>query len=134
MVTQKCKQLVYVVDNDDAVRDSLRALLESAGFETILFHAGEDFLGAAEELVRGCVLLDIRLSKSNGITVLESLNARRRDMPVILITGHRHLADRARANKVDAFAVLDKPINEHALLPLIERALKTCNAMTNVLD
>lgn len=120
------KRRVYVVDNDDAVRDSMKSLLESAGLEPRLFACAEDFLDAVDLLDQGCVLLDIRLPKRDGFEVLEELNARGRALPVVFITGHVHLAERARATALDAVAVFEKPIDDQALLPVIERMLQSC--------
>ncbi|MBK8906547.1 MAG: response regulator [Rhodospirillales bacterium] len=118
------KKRVYVVDNDEAVRDSLKALLEVAGFDPSLFASGEDFLDAVDLLSDGCVLLDIHLPKRDGFEVLKDLSARGRALPVVLITAHARLAERARSTPVDVVAVLEKPIDDRALLPVIERALE----------
>lgn len=118
------KNRVYVVDNDDAVRDSLKSLLEAAGLDPRLFASGEDFLHAADLLADGCVLLDIRLPKRDGFEVLKELNARGRALPVVLITAHTHLAEQARATDLDVVAVFEKPIDDHVLLPVIERVLE----------
>jgi two-component system response regulator FixJ len=115
---------IYVVDDDDAVRDSLDALLTAFGLDVELFSSGVAFLEACEKIGRGCVLLDIRMPLMDGMEVQERLHARRPDLPIIMITGHGDVSMAVRAMKSGAVDFVEKPLREEALLQSIEAALQ----------
>jgi two-component system response regulator FixJ len=114
---------VHLVDDDEAVRDSLRFLLESYGFEVRDYESGTDFLKATRPVAPACVLLDLHLPVLGGLGLLHSLRKRDVTVPVILITGGGDKETRERAIRAGAMAFLDKPVREDSLIPLIERAL-----------
>ena len=116
---------VYIVDDDDAVRDSLDALLTSFGFDVELFSSGADFLEGCGKVGKGCVLLDIRMPRMDGMEVQERLHARRPDLPVIMITGHGDVGLAVRAMKSGAVDFVEKPLREEALLQSVEAALRS---------
>ncbi len=117
---------VFVVEDDPAVRDSLAALLDSAGHKARSFATASDFLRISRTIREGCLLLDICLPDMDAFEVLQKLTAEGARLPVILITGHGHLARKARAQQVGAFAVFEKPVNDCELLEAVERALHPC--------
>jgi two-component system response regulator FixJ len=115
---------VYIVDDDEAVRDSLEALLLAHGYDVQAFPAGVDFLEVCATVGKGCVLLDIRMPRMDGMEVQERLHARRPDLPVIMITGHGDVAMAVRAMKAGAVDFVEKPLREEPLLESIEAALQ----------
>ncbi len=115
---------IYIVDDDEAVRDSLRILLDAVGYETEAFACGPDFLDACDADFKGCVLLDVRMPKMNGLEVQERLRAVRPDLPVIIITGHGDIAMAVGAMKAGAVDFVEKPFHEDTLLQSIDTALK----------
>ncbi len=112
------------MDDDEAVRDSLAALLESVGLPVVVFASGKDFLAAYDPRQRGCLLLDLDLPDMHGTEVLQALFAAGAALPVIVITGRRGGAQR-RSWPEAAYVVtlLDKPFQEQALLTAIHDAL-----------
>lgn len=114
---------IFVVDDDAAVKDSLRSLLESADLLVETYESGPDFLAEHRGRNDGCLVLDLDLPVMNGLEVLEALTARKSGMPVILITGRADRATRERSVRTGAVALLEKPIRDDLLLETIARAL-----------
>lgn len=114
---------IYVVDDDTAVQDSLRVLLESANHSVKTFGSGLEFLEANQVNSGGCLVLDLDLPVMSGLQVFEELVARDSGMPVILITGRADKATRERCLGNGAVVVLEKPIRDDHLLEAIGRAL-----------
>jgi two-component system, LuxR family, response regulator FixJ len=115
---------IYIVDDDAAVRDSLEALLMAHGYEVECFASGVDFIDACGEKSAGCVLLDIRMPRMDGMEVQSRLHAIRPDLPVIMITGHGDVSMAVRAMKAGAVDFVEKPMREEILLEGIEAALQ----------
>lgn len=126
--------LVYVVDDDQRVRDALGRLLRANGFSVKVYETGDEFL--AEDLSQGpaCVLLDMRLPHSNGLDVQQTLAAKGRDLPIIFITGHGTIAMTVRAIKAGAVEFLTKPCSEQELLAAVRSALVRDEAALQRLD
>ena len=114
---------IFVVDDDTAVQDSLRVLLESANHTVKTYGSGLEFLETNHVLSDGCLVLDLDLPVMSGLKVFEELMARNSDMPVILITGRADKATRDRCLGHGAVVVLEKPIRDDHLLEAIGRAL-----------
>lgn len=115
---------ITIVDDDEAVRHSLQALLEAAGLSVDVYPTGEAFLAGAEAAKGvGCIVLDLHLPGLDGIEILERLRGAGATTPVILISARFDPATRARADRAGALVVLEKPLREAALLDGIERAL-----------
>lgn len=114
---------VYVVDDDDAVRDSLVALIESHGLDVEVFRSGDEFLRRVSPTSRGCLLLDLHLPIVGGLEVLSALRSKGIDIPVILITGGGDGTMATRARQIGAWLVMEKPLNYKELLENITRAL-----------
>lgn len=116
--------IVFVVDDDDAIRDSLQALLEAAGYVVQTYRSGLEFLTTCKnDKGRGCVLLDARMPHMNGLEVLERLQDVRPDLPVIMITGSGDVDTAEKAMKAGAIDFLDKPVLEDQLLLSVDRGL-----------
>jgi two-component system response regulator FixJ len=113
---------VFVVEDDSGVRDSLLALLQSAGWTTMAFGTGGEVLRSSGALNEGCLLLDICLPDCDGFEVLAALRRAGVSLPVIFMTGEESRFQRARAATSGALAVLRKPLSEPQLLAAVTRA------------
>ena len=114
--------LVYVVDDDEALRDSLRWLLESSGYRVAAYSSAERFLGAYKRDVATCLVLDVRMGAMSGLQLQEELNRRGETLPIIFITGHGDVPMAVDAVKRGAFNFLEKPFKDAQLLALIDQA------------
>lgn len=114
--------LVYVVDDDDAMRDSLRWLLESTGYRVSAYSTAERFLSVYKPGAAACVLLDVRMPGLSGLELQQELNRRGEALPIIFITGHGDVPMAVNAVKSGAFHFLEKPFKDEQLLSLIEQA------------
>ncbi|MFA6060964.1 MAG: response regulator [Gallionella sp.] len=117
------QQVVFVVDDDDALRDSIGWLLESDNLEARMFSRVAEFLACSENKQDGCLLLDIRMPGMNGMELLAGLRETEIFLPVIMITGHGDVAMAVRAIKLGAFDFLPKPFNARDLLERVHAAL-----------
>lgn len=117
---------VFVVDDDAAVRDSLKTLLSAKDLRVETFARGKDFL-ARYRSGRGCVLLDMRMPDMDGLSVQRELNRRACSIPVIFITGNADVPHAVKALKSGAMDYLEKPLNRSELIQCIERALALDN-------
>jgi len=114
---------VHIVDDDDAMRDSLKWLLESRGLAVELYPSAEVFLGAFNRDFCGCLVLDVRMPGMNGLELYEQLQARASTLPVIFITGHGDVPMAVSALKKGAVDFIEKPFNDQDMLRLIESCL-----------
>ncbi len=114
---------VFVVDDDDAVRDSLTLLLGLQGYCPRAYGSAEDFLDQVDESIRGCVLLDLRLPGMTGLELQAALAARKIAIPILILTAHGDIATARHALKAGAFDFIEKPIDPERLVPAIEAAL-----------
>ena len=119
--TQK-NTLVYVVDDEEALRDSLRWLLESAGYKVLSYPTAERFLGGYRAGQAACLVLDVRMPGITGLQLQQELNRRGENLPIIFITGHGDVPMAVDAVKNGAFHFLEKPFKDAQLLRLIEQA------------
>ncbi len=119
------QETVYVVDDDEAVRDSLAALLETIGFNVRLFSQGLEFLSAIATSFRGCVLLDIQLPGLSGLEVVERLAENESKLSIVLMTAFATPEIVSRAERSNVVALVEKPLNQALLIENIERALRT---------
>lgn len=113
---------IAVVDDDEALRDSLAWLLDSVGLATLTFANGEAFLAAAPGSV-DVVLLDVRMPGLSGLQVQQRLNERGDSMPVIFMTGHGDVPMAVAALKAGAFDFIEKPFNQQQLIDAVQQAL-----------
>ena len=120
-------ELIFVVDDDDAVRASLRALLETAGYRTARFESGVAFLDSldsADASPGACVLLDVKMPELDGLEVQRRLNDRGVMLPVVIVTGHGDIAMAVQAMRAGAADFLEKPVSRDRLLEAVARAIE----------
>jgi two-component system response regulator TtrR len=115
---------VFVVDDDEAMRDSLRWLLESRGFAVVEFDSAEAFLAACTPDCAGCLLLDVRMPGMSGLELHEKMASAGFELPVIFITGHGDVPMAVRALKRGAADFLEKPFDDAELADLVAAALE----------
>lgn len=114
---------VHIVDDDDAIRDSLSLLLGAAGFEVATYPSAEAFLSATTQ-GPGCVLIDVRMPGMGGLELQEELARQGRRIPVILMTGHADVPIAVKAMKAGALDFVEKPFEEKAMLAAIKGAFR----------
>jgi len=114
---------VYVVDDDQAVRDSLGLLLKSMGTKARLFESAQAFLDGFDPGLRGCLVLDIRMPGMSGMELQQKLKAMRCTLPVIFVTGHGDVPMAVEAMHHGAFDFIQKPFRDQELLDRINQAL-----------
>jgi FixJ family two-component response regulator len=115
---------VHIVDDDEAMRDSLRWLLESRGLKVELYPSAEAFLRVFDTGFCGCLVLDVRMPGMNGLELHQELHARASTLPVIFITGHGDVPMAVSALKKGAADFIEKPFNDQDMLGLIESCMK----------
>ena len=123
MIAANRTKTVFLVDDDEFVRESLAALLEAYNFKVEAFSSGRDFLAECDGHANSCLLLDVHMPGISGLEVLKTLRAEHKATPVILITGRRDRAIEAQAKALGAVALLDKPIPSAALFAALREAL-----------
>ncbi len=116
--------VVFIIDDDEAVRDSLKLLLNSVGQKSETFINPRHFLETYEENRPGCIVLDIRMPSMSGLELQSKLNAMHCILPIIFITGHGDVPMAVRAIKEGAMDFIQKPFRDQELLDLINDALK----------
>ena len=114
---------VYIVDDDEAVRSSLRFLIRSVGLPAQVFASASDFLGAYDPRHPGCLLLDVRMPGMSGLDLQQELNRRGATIPVVFITGHGDVPMAVAAMQHGAFDFLQKPFRDQDLLDRVQRAM-----------
>jgi FixJ family two-component response regulator len=116
--------IVYVVDDDDAMRDAISSLIRSLGFATRTFSRGRDFLESDRPEKPSCLILDVRLLGSSGFAVQNEMRNLKIEMPVIFMTAHGDVAMSVKAMKAGAFDFLAKPFNEQEIADAITEAIR----------
>lgn len=114
----------YLIDDDEAIRDSLSWLLESRGVACRSYVSAEDFLSAWNPSLTGCILLDIRMEGMSGPELFDLLNERGNRLPVIFLTGHGDVPMAVSALKKGAFDFVEKPCNDNELANRVIEALQ----------
>jgi two-component system, LuxR family, response regulator FixJ len=114
---------VYVIDDDEAMRDSLEFMLDSAGFRVRLFDSARKFLDSLSSIEFGCVVSDVRMPNIDGIELLQRVKASHGALPVIIMTGHGDVPLAVEAMKLGAVDFLEKPFEDDRLIGMIELAL-----------
>jgi FixJ family two-component response regulator len=120
--------IVFVVDDDISVRESLELLIQNAGWQPETFASAQDFLARSPALDPSCLVLDIRLPGLNGLELQERIAVDRRGMPIIFITGHGDVPMTVQAMKAGAVEFLTKPFSDEVLLSAIQQALERSRA------
>ncbi|MGY4501551.1 two-component system response regulator FixJ [Bradyrhizobium sp. GM24.11] len=115
---------VYVIDDDEAMRDSLNFQLDTCGFGVTLFGNAQEFLGALPGLAFGCVVSDVRMPGLDGIELLKRMKAQQSPFPILIMTGHGDVPLAVEAMKLGAVDFLEKPFEDDRLVTMIEAAIR----------
>jgi two-component system response regulator FixJ len=119
----RSEAVVYVVDDDEAVRDSMAFLLRSAHLEVEVYESATAFLGKAFDAAAGCVVTDVRMPEMTGIDLVRRLKELGINLPVIVITGHGDVALAVEAMKAGAVDFIEKPFDDDVMLTAVRAAL-----------
>ena len=122
-MTEQHPCIVYVVDDDAAMRDSMTELVESVGMQAETYPSAQAFLDLCEPRHPCCLVLDVRMPGMSGLTLLEQLQGQGAPIPVILLTSHGDVPMAVDSMKAGAFDFVQKPYREQALLDRIQTAL-----------
>ena len=117
-------QTIYVVDDDEAMRDSMTWLLEGEGYQVACFDSGESYLSAWRDSMRGCLILDVRMPEMSGLELHEKLDSHGSQLPIIFVTGHGDVPMAVAALQRGACDFIEKPFHNEELPSRIERALE----------
>ena len=127
----QAKPIVFVVDDDVSVRESLELLIDFAGWKPETFASAEEFLARPRSLTPSCLVLDVSLPELNGLELQRLIASDRIDMPIIFITGHGDVPMTVQAMKAGAVEFLTKPFDDEALLTAIRQAIARSTATLN---
>lgn len=116
--------VVFIVDDDISVRESLELLIRSAGWQPKTFESAHDFLSCPRALVPNCLILDVNLPDLNGLDLQQFVSSERIEMPIIFVTGFGDVPMTVRAMKAGAVEFLTKPFRDEVLLTAIGQALE----------
>jgi two-component system response regulator FixJ len=125
--------IVFIVDDDEAVRSSLRLLIKSVGLDPTVLGSAREFLERYDPAQPGCLVLDVRMPEMSGLELQEQLNRRGSIIPVIFITGHGDVSMAVDAMQAGAFDFLQKPFRDQDLIDRLQRALEKDRANRTVL-
>jgi two-component system response regulator FixJ len=128
MVTTAAERVVFVVDDDDAARDSLLALLKSDGLLSRGFASAHEFLATYDPGARGCVVTDLRMPGMDGVELIQALKGLASILPIIVITGHADVGRAVDAMKAGASDFIEKPYESEQLLRSIRGCLEDNDA------
>ncbi len=123
-MTKDSQALVFVVDDDEAVRSSTKLLLKSVGLPAVTYSSAQEFLDHYDPQQPGCVVLDVRMPLMSGLELQQLLNIRGAIIPVIFITGHGDIPMAVEAMQHGAFDFLQKPFRDQDLLDRAQKALE----------
>ena len=116
--------IVFVVDDDVSVRESLELLIRCEGWQAEIFASADEFLSRPRALVPSCLILDLSLPGLSGLDLQKRITSERTDIPIIFITGHGDVPSTVQAMKAGAVEFLTKPFTDEALLSAIRQALE----------
>ena len=116
--------VVFVVDDDISVRESLQALIDWAGWRTETFESAQDFLERPRSPVPSCLVLDVSLPDVNGLELQKLIATDRAEMPIIFITGHGDIPMSVQAMKAGAIDFLTKPVRDQDILDAVQAAIE----------
>jgi len=120
--------LVHVIDDDDAIRQSLAFLLKSAQIDVKTYSSAQAFLEAMPDMTASCVITDVRMPGMSGVDLLRRLKELNISVPVIVVTGHGDVPLAVEAMKIGAADFMEKPFDDEALLASVRSALKQRDA------
>lgn len=116
------ERIVYLVDDDEAIRRSAGFMLKTSGFQVRSFASGVELMKQAKDLEPGCILLDVRMPEMDGLQVQQALKDRGIAFPVIVMTGHGDIGVAVQAMKAGALDFIEKPFEKAVLLSSIDEA------------
>ena len=116
--------IVFIVDDDEAIRRSSSLLLETVGIKTETFTSCEEFLNAYDPAQAGCLVLDVRMRGMSGLELQAKLKADRVDIPVVIITGHGDVPMAVKAMQNGAIGFIEKPFRDQVLLDNVQKAIE----------
>ena len=128
-VKSQQQPIVFVVDDDISVRESLELLIQFAGWQPETFASAEEFLAHPRTVTPSCLVLDISLPDLNGLELQKLIASERTDMPIIFITGHGDVPMSVQAMKAGAVEFLTKPFDDEVLLSAIRHAIERSAAV-----
>jgi two-component system response regulator FixJ len=123
MSTMRSEPIIYVIDDDESVRQSLEFLLKTAGMAVRGFESAKTFLDMLPQIRSGCIITDVRMSDVTGIDLLRRVKEIGIDIPVIVITGHGDVSMAVEAMKIGAVDFLEKPFDDETLLAAVRASL-----------
>ena len=123
MPVDQAPKLIAIIDDDEAMQDSLRDLLEAAGLAARCFGSAEDFIKSDLNCRAGCLIVDIRMPKMSGLELQDRLKEDGCNVPIIFITAHGDARMRIQAMRRAAVEFLAKPFDHHLLLRWVRAAL-----------
>ena len=123
MPVDQTPKLIAIIDDDEAMQDSLRDLMEAAGLAARCFESAEEFLESDLHNRAACLIVDIRMPKMSGLQLQARLKEEGRNIPIIFITAHGDARMRIRAMREGAVEFLAKPFDHHLLLKRVRAAL-----------
>jgi two-component system, LuxR family, response regulator FixJ len=124
MADTKSKTLVYLVDDDFSIRDSLSLLIETTGQAVRCFESADDFLNNFDPDQAGCLILDVRMPSMTGLELQEELTRRDFAIPIIFISGHADVPDSSKAFRAGAIDYMEKPFDSNILLTRMQEAIQ----------
>ena len=124
MPVDQAPKLIAIIDDDEAMQDSLRDLMEAAGLAARCFESAEEFLESDLHNRAACLIVDIRMPKMSGLQLQARLKEEGRNIPIIFITAHGDARMRIRAMREGAVEFLAKPFDHHLLLKRVRAALE----------
>lgn len=116
------RKLIHIVDDEDSIRRSVGYMLKTSGYAVEVWRSGAEFLKDLRSVEAGCVLLDVRMPRIDGLEVQRTMAERGITMPVIIMTGHGEVSVAVQAMKAGAVDFLEKPFEKTLLIDAIERA------------
>ena len=125
---------IHIIDDDEALRDSIRELLSAFGYQTHCYASAEEFLATFEEMPAGCIISDVCMPGMSGVDLMLRLRRFERRIPVILITGHGDIRLAVEAMKAGAHDFIEKPFDADTLIDAVTQALNRAQAPRRVLS
>jgi len=117
------KPVVHVIDDDEAIRDSMAFMLDMQGFDVRLHDSGTDFLEVAAEVEAGCIVTDVRMPGMTGLELIRALKAQGVGMPVVVMTGHGDVPLAVEAMKAGVVDFVEKPFSDEVMVKAVRTAL-----------
>jgi len=117
------KPIVYIVDDDEAIRNALRLLMKTAGLSTQIYGSAQEFIDSYKSDIAGCLILDVRMPGMNGLDLQKMLHNQHIRIPVIIMTGHGEVSMAVQAMKNGAVDFIEKPFKNEVLLARVNQAI-----------